>query len=240
MSISILSLGFEGPNRVGKGTQCALLQRWLAERGIPSVIIRGDGSRTGTGDSPGNPPSSWWQEVNTWIHTSRARYEDWDLTSYRLARELIVWRERVLPRWVETAGKNLGVLLVDRSLLSRTMIPRAAQVQDVGRNLYPVRAGQHGRIISPGRVCPDLIFNLTVSRDVLLARLDANDPKYEFRKRLISETYTWFDEAIDYIPAELRARVVQVDAAGDKERVFGRILAILQARFEGLRLLEAV
>ncbi len=238
MSVTILSIGFEGPNRVGKGTQCVLLQRWLRERDVPSLIIRGDGSRTGTGDSLGNPPSEWWQEVNTWLHTSRASYEDWDLTSYRLARELVVWRERALPRWVKVSGEKLGVLLVDRSLLSRTMIPRAAQRQDVSQNLYPVRPGRCGRKVLPDLVCPDLIFNLTAPKEVLLSRLDVSDPKYEFRKRLIVETYTWFEDAIDYIPSHLKARVVNVSTARDKEEVFACILAILKARFESPRLLE--
>jgi thymidylate kinase len=238
MSATILSIGFEGPNRVGKGTQCALLQDWLSERDVPSLIVRGDGSRTGSGDSPGNPKSEWWQEVNTWLHTSRASYEDWDLASYRLARELIVWRERVLPRCAGACGQKLGVLLIDRSLLSRTMIPRAARVQVVSHHLYPLRPGRRGKKVSPDLVCPDLILNLTAPKHVLLSRLDINDPKYEFRKRLIVETCAWFEDAMDYIPSYLKTGVVKVDAARDREVVFAQILAILQARFESLRLLE--
>src|SRR5512136_3014603 len=120
--VEIISIGFEGPNRVGKGTQCALLRDWLAERAIPSLIVRGDGSRTGSGERSEDPPSPWWQAVNRRLHGLPVNYEEWNLAAYRLARELVVWRDRVLPRLVKAQGQHMGVLLVDRSLLSRTMI----------------------------------------------------------------------------------------------------------------------
>ena len=43
MKVEIISIGFDGPNRVGKGTQGALMRRYLAEHNIPALIIRGDG-----------------------------------------------------------------------------------------------------------------------------------------------------------------------------------------------------
>ncbi len=232
--VEIISIGFEGPNRVGKGTQCALLRGWLAERGIPSLIVRGDGSRTGSGERPEDPPSPWWQAVNRRLYGLPVDYEAWNRAAYRLARELVVWRDRVLPGLVRAQGQRLGVLLVDRSLLSRTMILRAMGTTDGTGDLYAERYRTKGRRISPETVCPDLIVNLTAPRRALLARLDPGDPKFEFRKRLIEETGDWFDDAAAYLPRPLRSRVVKVDASEETERVFRRVVSLLQIHFESL------
>ncbi len=241
--VEIISIGLEGPNRAGKGTQCALLQDWLAERAVPSLIVRGDGSRTGSGEQPGDPPSAWWQAANRCLHAIHdlpVDYEEWNRAAYRLARELVVWRDRVLPRLVERQGQRLGVLLVDRSLLSRTMIPRAMGATDVAGALYAERYRTKGRRISPDLVCPDLIVNLTAPRRVLAARLDPGDPKFEFRKRLIEETCDWFGDAVAYIPRRLRPRVVKVDASEETERVFRRVVSLVQTHFESLWRLDRV
>jgi hypothetical protein len=236
--VEIISIGFEGPNRAGKGTQCALLRNWLTERGIPSLIVRGDGSRTGSGERPEDPPSPWWQAVNRRLHPHDhelpADYEAWNRAAYRLARELVVWRDRVLPGLVRAQGRRLGVLLVDRSLLSRTMIPRAMGATDVTGALYAERYTTKGRRISPELVCPDLIVNLTAPRRVLVSRLDPGDPKFEFRKRLIEGTCDWFGDAVAYIPRHLRSRVVKVDASEEADRVFRRVLSLVQIYFESL------
>jgi len=236
--VEIISIGFDGPNRAGKGTQCALLRDWLAEHAIPALIVRGDGSRTGSGERPEDPPSPWWQAVNRRLYGLPVNYEEWNLAAYRLARELVVWRDRVLPRLARTQGRRLGVLLVDRSLLSRTMILRAMGAPDVAGNLYAERYRAKGRRISPGLVCPDLILNLIAPRRVLASRLDPGDPKVEFRKRLIDDTCDWFGDAVAYIPRQLRSRVVEVDASEEVEGVFRHIVSILQARFESLRCLD--
>jgi thymidylate kinase len=235
--VEIISIGFEGPNRAGKGTQCALMRDWLAERGIPSLIVRGDGSRTGSGERPEDPPSPWWQAANRRLHDLHellVDYEEWNRAAYRLARELVVWRDRVLPGLVRAQGQRLGVLLVDRSLLSRTMIPRAMGAADVTGALYAERYRTKGRRVSPELVCPDLIVNLTAPRRALVSRLDPGDPKFEFRKRLIEETCDWFGDAVTYIPRHLRSRVVKVDASEEAERVFRRVVSLVQIHFESL------
>jgi hypothetical protein len=236
--VEIISVGFEGPNRVGKGTQSALLRDWLAEHAIPSLIVRGDGSRAGSGERPEDPPSPWWQAGNRRLHGLPVNYEEWNRAAYRLARELVVWRDRVLPRLVRAQGRRLGVLLVDRSLLSRTMILRAMGATDVAGALYAERYRTKGRRISPDLVCPDLIVNLTAPRWVLASRLDPGDPKVEFRRRLIEETCEWFGDAVAYIPRHLRSRVVEVNASGEADRVFRRVVSLVQTHFGSLRRLD--
>lgn len=238
MSVTIITIGFDGPNRAGKATQAALLQKWLAERGIFSLIIRGAGSRMGRGDQPGDPESAWWQEVNRWLRTPQSSEETWHITSYRLARELVVWRERILPNLIKSRGQELGVLLVDRTLLSRTMILRARQIPDVAHNLYPEKARVRGKRISAQLVCPELILNLTAPAQVLMARLDPHDSKYEFRKRLINETSHWFKDAVDFIPEPLRSRVVEIDASQEGRAVFADVVAAMKGHFANLRYLD--
>ena len=53
----IISIGFEGPNRVGKGTQISFLAQYLSFHEVPFLIIRGDGSRPMSGLA-GDPFSS--------------------------------------------------------------------------------------------------------------------------------------------------------------------------------------
>jgi thymidylate kinase len=238
MRAKIITVGFDGPNRVGKGTQSIRLQKWLADHEIPSLIIRGAGSRQGCGHQPGDPKSLWWQEINRWLHTPPASCHDWNITAYRLAREMLVWRDRVLPNWVKSSGKELGVLIVDRSLLSRTMIPRAMGVADIAHNLYPEQARLKGRRIWPHLVCPDLIFNLTAPLRILKARLNPDDPKYEFRKKIINDTYPWFKDAVTYLPESLQSRVVEIDSSREIEVVFSNVLAVLLTHFDCLKRLD--
>ncbi|MBX3080678.1 MAG: hypothetical protein KF716_03525 [Anaerolineae bacterium] len=233
----IFSIGFDGPNRVGKGMQCDLLQARLTSHGIPSLVVRGDGSRTGLGETTGDPVSAWWQDINRWLRTPAADTETWNRTSYRLARELIVWRDRALPCLVRQRGKSVGVLIVDRSLPSRTMVLRAAGVTDVANNLYTLQMPSRGRKIDPFLVCPDMIFLLTAPLHVLLDRLDPADPKYAFRKELILRTRRWFEDAEKYIPAVLRDRIVHLDGSHDATMIFSEVLVMLRARL-GIDLAE--
>jgi thymidylate kinase len=225
----ILSIGFEGPSRVGKGTQIELFKKKLDELGIPCLAVRGDGSRPNEGRHLGDPVSEWWESMLLKLRSKAADYEDWAESSYRLARELIVFRDRVLPRIAK--GMPFAFLLIDRSILSRTMIPRERKPENIVEQLYPEEARRRGRKITVQKVCPDLIINLSADLDTLLARLDREDPKYEFRKELIIKRYAWYKDAIEFIPEELRGRVVQVDSKKTIEDVHDEICRVVGERF---------
>ncbi len=235
MSCQIITIGFDGPNRVGKGTQCRRLQEFLALHHIPSLIIRGDGSRSGLGHHPGDPESLWWQDVNRWLRSPKASLHDWDRTSARLARELIVWRDRILPYCAKKSGCRLVVLIIDRSLLSRTMTLRARHEPNITNNLYPEDAFEGRKAISAECVCPNILFNLIAPKNELLARLTPNDPKYEFRRELIENTADWFADAAQLLPAHIRARIVTIDASKPADQVSKRILSELRDCFHPLR-----
>ena len=135
MSVQIITIGLDGPNRVGKGTQAKRLQQWFQSQQIPALIVRGAGTRPGLGQEKGDPESQWWQSINQWIRTPQATFHDWDVTSARLARELIVWRDRMLPKCARKNEKQTAVLLIDRTLLSRTITLRLRNVNNIEQNL---------------------------------------------------------------------------------------------------------
>ena len=222
----IITIGFEGPNRVGKGTQIDQLSRLLSSLSIPYLVIRGDGSRPAKG-SQGDPTSLWWDSINPKLHTLSDPL-DWELASCRLVREMIVWRKRVLPRMVKAAKTGLGVLLVDRSIISRAQIVRETGSLNLG-DLYP-QAILRKRKISAEMVCPDIIFVLTAPVEMLLARLDPNDPKYNFRRSLINTKGKWYED-ITWLPRHIQERVVTIESTKTADIVAGEILHQLLSRF---------
>ncbi len=232
MSTKIITIGLDGPNRVGKGTQAKLLQQWFQSQQIPVVIIRGAGTRPGLGQEKGDPESEWWQSVNQWIRTSKATYHDWDMTSARLARELIIWRDRILPRWVRESEKQTAVLIIDRTLLSRTITLRLREEINIADKLYPADAFGKRQPVTAIDVCPDVIFQLLAPKALLLSRLAPDDPKYEFRKRLIETTTEHFYDAEQFIPTQLQKRIIKVDASHPRKQVFNYILDHLRVAWQ--------
>lgn len=227
----IISIGFEGPNRAGKGTQIELFSNQLEKMNIPYLVVRGDGSRPNQGEHKGDPISEWWSKTMPLLKNPENKDSNlWNDSSARLARELIVFRDRVLPNIAEQNNKPLAVLLVDRTLLSRTMVPRSQGEKDIPNNLYPKDSK-----IDVNKICPDLIFNIIVDKETLLSRLDENDPKYEFRKKLILEKYDWYLDAHKYIPNELQDRIIQIDGTSDPNTINDSIIDIINNKFPELR-----
>lgn len=229
----IISIGFDGPHRAGKGTQIELFSNQLKEMDIPYLVVRGDGSRPNQGEHKGDPISEWWSKTTPLLRDPNNKDSDlWNISSARLARELIVFRDRVLPKIAEQNNKPVAVLLVDRTLLSRTVIPRSQEKKDISNNLYLKESK-----IDVNKICPDLIFNILVDKDTLLSRLELekNDSKYEFRKKLILEKYDLYLDAHKYIPNELQDRVIQIDGSSNPITVNNSILENINNKFPELK-----
>ncbi len=227
----VISIGFDGPNRAGKGTQIELLSNRLEQIGVPFLVVRGDGSRPNQGEHIGDPISEWWSKTMPIL--KKPEHKDgelWNESSARLARELIVFRHRILPNIAAKNNKPVAVLLVDRTILSRTIVPRSQGKADIPNNLYPTDSK-----IDVNKVCPDLIFNITVDKETLLSRLDENDPKYEFRKNLILEKYDWYLDAHQYIPEELQDRIIQIDGTSDPDTINDLITNLINEKFPELK-----
>lgn len=232
----ITTIGFEGPNRVGKSTQSELLKARLESQGIPVVIVRGDGSRSGLGKTEGDPESEVWQEIDGDLRTPGSDLEEWNKSSYRTARELLVWRDRVLPNIAKEAGVNDAVLLIDRTLLARTLVPREMGTperlydEDM-RAVNPVSGERKGNVITAEDVAPDIIVQFVAPKETLLARLeDGEDEKSQLRRRLLEERYDWYLDAHNYLPSELADLVVRIDATEDPDTVFQKVANVLKER----------
>lgn len=232
-SPDIFSIGFEGSHRAGKGTQIELFKEKLEKLQIPFVVVRGAGTRPNEGKHEGDPVSEWWTKRLPLLRRDWASIEDWNDSSYRLARELVVFRDRILPNMLKESGSSIAFLLVDRSILSETMTQR--ENGDDKIDLYPDSIRTKGKIITAEEVCPDILFNFITDQKTLLSRLDSNDPKYEFRKALIEQKADWYKNAKEYIPEDLRDKVVEIDASKNPEEIHDEIVRLLLDRFSSLK-----
>jgi thymidylate kinase len=237
---NIYTIGYEGANRTGKGTQIDLMSELLTNNSLPHIVIRGDGSRQGIGMSPGDPFSEQWKKVNGYLRNPETDRNVWNTTSYRLARELIVWRDRILPQVIQQSGAESGFLLVDRSILSRTLVPREIK-KDMAPDaieLYSPDMREEGMVDKKGRtlsvhdVVPDILFELVAPKDKLLARFDDSDPKNVWRKWLVENRYDWYLNAAQYIPTEYTERVVRINADKAPEEVFADIITHINSKFD--------
>lgn len=206
----VLSIGFEGMHGVGKTTQITLLQEYLGTENIPYLLLRGDGGRTGTGDHPGNPHSDWWQAYN------QALFEDqnvddidyWDIGNQRLVREIKATKKRLFPHSLEKQGHSKGVILLDRSIVSRvTFLRRAGRItnplDDACSTLYDPR-------VNISDIAPDVIFEFIAPKETLQDRIPIDD-KHQFKVTMINDVYDTFYTSKDYLPEDLRKRVHVID-----------------------------
>lgn len=151
--------------------------------------------------------------------------DDWMESSRRLAREFIVFRDRVFPNWAIKNGKSEIIILVDRSVLSQlAIIPnRKGEMKEIYKNPQAVR----GKMPNIEDVMPDLIFNLTAPPEVLLSRLDSHDPKYEFRKKNILEKTEMYNHLHENIPNDLKSKIILIDATETEDKVFEQIIKVI-------------
>ena len=232
---NIQSIAFEGPHRAGKGCNINLLSEYLANKNIPSIILKGDGSRPGVGSSEGDPFSKFWQSVSLELHKPDADTELWEKAAYILSKEYLIWKEIYFPRKIKQLGVESGVIILDRSILSRTLIPREKidphlWNEEIPNSLYKKPESWKGQEIEIVDVTPNLIFSLYAPLETLISRLDKDDAKYEFRKRNLIRRYEWYIDAINYIPESLKSRVVSVNTNRDLNLVFEDIKSVLKER----------
>lgn len=217
-------IAFDGLNRCGKGTQADLLQFHLLEMNVFSIVVRGDGSREGLGESQSDPKSLWWSTFRTRLNglegTSRW-FDCWNEAACLLAHEFIHWKTVVVPAMMRTARYRHGVLLVDRSLISRIMVLRQANEYNGPDSLYTVGGLPQG--INWENVLPDVLFNFHVPRRVLLSRLDQNDPKYQFRRSIIECHHSLHVSVSRSLPEPILARTIPLDGDRDPNDIHAEI-----------------
>lgn len=229
----ILCLALDGMNRCGKGTQLGLLSGYLKEENIPHVIVRGDGSREGGGETRGDPPSEWWRSFRQRERVcpnEQARFACWNEAADRLAAEFLTWRHELLPAEAQDQKAPYGVLLVDRSLLSRLLLARDADPHCTLDSLY--RGDWQGGPLSWRQLLPDALIVLAADRTSLLRRLDPQDPKFAFRYRLITEKLPLFERILRELPTEIAAVTTVLDGTAPPAEIQQRCRALLRGLVE--------
>lgn len=210
-------IAFEGINRVGKGTQIERMQKELDLIGLKPIVLRGDGTRDGKGEHDGDPYDEGWIANAEILRKGGTNYH-WNEAALILAQEFIEWRKKL-------AELDNQLILLDRSLVSRGSFILQRQPELTGileiQQLYPNPTENPIKIED---ILPDVIFELVAPKEVVLSRLDQTDPKYEFRKGVISRTYDVFYTTKDRLPASVRGRIITLDSTRPVDEVFDDIV----------------
>lgn len=222
-------IALDGCCRTGKGEQLQRLNAWFTARGVPTMRLKGDGTRLGAGEAWHDLGSRYWtyrHDYHAGIHTPRT---EWDLDAMTLARENRVW-EKALGDLARISRSRFALVIYDRSILSRATLAmqREKLVKDQrlkDEQMYPPHLNVPGEApIAYADVQPDLLFNLTAPQEVLQSRIANDDYDRAFRMRAVWEYYQDFVDAVDALPASTRTKVVTLDGEGDLEELTASIL----------------
>jgi adenylate kinase family enzyme len=69
----------------------------------------------------------------------------------------------------------------------------------------------------------------------LLARLNAGEPNYDFKRDNIENKYEQYTEANEHLSEEIKDKIVNIDSSGKPEEVYEKILEEIKTRFPDLR-----
>lgn len=184
-------VGFDGNHRVGKGTQIDLLSMALADKGIRSLILRGDGSRPGLGNSEGDPHSQWWQNFKEYAKEFDNEYDAWRIGARRLLGE-------AAAKIASIDDNMTTVVLFDRSRISRTQMTLKEGLPTNFETMYRNDGNDKYEDARLKTLAPDLTVYMHAPTSILLGRLSPQDPKYEFRRRNIINSQDTFDSAFEH------------------------------------------
>ena len=210
--------GFDWPNRSWKWTQLKLMQQIFESHWIPAIIIRWDGTRPATWNNIGDTFSSWREKMNPKLKWEESTPELWEEAAHRLAREMLIYKQRTLPGLIKQYKSQLWILLVDRSLISRSLIPSQYHLKHLYYWNYI-----HWQKINIDDVKPNLLFCLNVTKEELSNRLSKQDPKYLFRKQLIEENSRRYIHNIQYLPQHIQKNVKIIEGERDIASIHNEI-----------------
>lgn len=225
---SILTIAFEGIHRAGKGTQMSILEQRLKDSTVGVVQLRGDGSRSAFGDRIGDCESQWWKDQNGRFTTKSHRIEWWNSSADRLARELVIWRKRWMKHYLILNGYDQGLLILDRSIISRAAVLISGGMvhewQTLAQNdLYSPK-------VNSKYVIPDIIFELFAPKSVIEERLRAGQENV-FKRDMINREFKSYYQAKDRLGYSIRERVVTVNSDQDPYLVHGIVTKSITERF---------
>ncbi|MDD4737819.1 MAG: hypothetical protein PHF54_01000 [Candidatus Pacebacteria bacterium] len=223
--MKIISIAFEGPNRSGKGLQIEILSSCFEKEGIPYMIVRGDGSREKNELIESNF-SMWWENINPRLHSNN-NLNDWNIAACKLAEEVVYCKNNILPEITRKNNSDVGMLLIDRSILSRAVLISEQIRNFTMDDLYPEYFFEQGKVLTVWDVLPDIIFLLNAPKEVLLSRLSKDDPKYNFRKEIIEKKSNWYNHVLSGFPGIIRSKVNIIDATKEPIEIHNEVYDII-------------
>lgn len=208
------TVALDGCCRTGKGEQLRALYGHFTSRGVPTMVLKGDGTRLGAGEAWHDLGSRYWthrHDYHAGIHTPR---EEWDIDAYTLARENRVWL-RTLADISRISRSRFAVAFFDRSIISRATLALQREGLTEGKltaeQMWPAHIQIPGEEVTYDETQPDVLFNMTAPQEVLEARISQNDYDRAFRMRAVYEYYDDFVRAKDALPEGTRTKIIDLD-----------------------------
>ena len=212
----IYSLGMDGLNGSGKGTQIELFSKYLDSISEPHLIARGDGVRFGNGIKIYDSPSKWWSENIDWLLDKTDNPQDkLNLQYQRLSREAEALRRKLERDF------NGGVILFDRSFPSRVLTMRQYNPGISIEDSLQSRNPRNGICVKP--IIPDLTVVLDVPQEILLDRLPRENTLGNIaRRRILLSNYGFYAKLVEELKP--RTDVLILDGTQTKEDINEQIV----------------
>jgi thymidylate kinase len=240
-------IAFDGCCRTGKGEQLGSLNSYFTSRGVPTMVLKGDGTRMGAGQAWHDLGSRYWThryDYHSGMHTPKS---EWDVDAYTLARENRVW-EQAIADIGRISRSCFAAVIYDRSIVSRATLALQRELSE-GRTvdgklspeqMWPAHLQIPGEEITYEETQPDILFNLTAPQSVLGGRVSQDDRDAAFRYRAIFEYYDDFLAAINALPEGTRTKIVDLDGEAPIKELNKEVLQHLSAYYPDVKQLENV
>ena len=227
-------IAFDGCCRVGKGEQLQRLDAYLTSRGVPTMVLKGDGTRLGAGEAWHDLGSRSWTQVHDYFAGLHPPLVEWDRAAYDLARENQAWLT-ALGRIAVVSRSRFSAAIFDRSIISRATLALEREQLAEGQTLtadqmYPPSI-QFEAPVSYWDTTPDILFNLSAPQEALLERISPSDYDRAFRVRAVKDYYKYFMRAKDVLPEGTATKIVELDGLMPLDELSEIVVAELEAQY---------
>lgn len=207
-------IALDGCCRTGKGEQLKALNAHFTSRGVPTMMLKGDGTRLGAGEAWHDLGSRYWthrHDYHAGMHTPRS---EWDVDAFTLARENKVWLT-ALDGIAKVSRSRFALAIFDRSIISRATLAIQREEHTEGKlteeQMWPPYLQTPGDEITYAETQPDILFNLTAPQEVLENRISQDDYDRAFRMRAVYEYYDDFVRAKEALPESTTTKIIDLD-----------------------------
>lgn len=220
--MTITTIAFDGIHRSGKWTQLSLIKEKLEEIGIPTLTMRWEYYRYGSGENDITDPHS--------TRRQEQRYtENYDQKSNRLNRELRYLYQKKLKQYLIDNKLDNLVILLDRSIVWKYMFNHATNRSNQHTNI--IQHGKHNSFIDHV-VVPNLIFVLQPSYNAILDRLEKtktrdkilwdtheNHMRNSYKEEFITNSYHAYYSGLEFIPPHISQNIYHIKSDEDNKTI---------------------